>query len=108
MRVEGDITPSSRKRNLVEKLFKEVERITELEDGYSFQFSTQSQSVEKLVELITKERKNNSSVEFDFIFQQNEEPLLLQIKGSSAKDFVKRFVPRSLFASQMEYKNLDS
>jgi hypothetical protein len=99
---------TSRKQIMVEEYFKEVKQVTELDDGYSFQFPSKSQSIEKLVQLITKERKSNPSVEFDIIFQQNEEPLLLQIKGNSAKDFVKSFVPSSVFNSQMENKNLDS
>ena len=106
--LENGITASSNKRNLDEELSKEVERITELKDGYSFQFSAKSQSAQKLVDFITKEQKNNPSVVFDLVFQQNEEPLLLQIKGNSAKDFVKSVMPPSLLISKMENKNLDS
>ena len=106
--LENGITASSNKRNLDEELSKEVERITELKDGYSFQFSAKSQSAQKLVDYITKKQKNNPSVVFNLVFQQNEEPLLLQIKGSSAKDFVKSVMPPSLLISKMEDKNLDS
>ena len=99
---------TSRKQRLVEEYFKELKRVTELHNGYSFQFPSKSQSIEKLVQLITKEPKNNQSVEFDIIFQQNEELLLLQIKGNSAKDLVKSFVPNSVLNSLMENKNSDS
>ena len=106
--LENGITASSNNRNLDEELSKEVERITELKDGYSFQFSAKSQSAQKLVDYITKKQKNNPSVVFNLVFQQNEEPLLLQIKGNSAKDFVKSVMPPSLLISKMEDKNLDS
>ena len=48
---------TSRKQRLVEEYFKELKRVTELHNGYSFQFPSKSQSIEKLVQLITKEPK---------------------------------------------------
>ena len=84
---------------MFEEYFKEVEQVTELDDGYSFQFPAKSESVGKLVELITEERKNNPSIEFELIFEDNKGPLVLQIKGKAAKDFVRSFAPASLFKS---------
>lgn len=77
--------------------FKKVEQIAELNDGYSLQFAAKSESIEKLVEIITEERENNPSMEFELIFQHNEGPLVLEIKGDTAKVFVKRFLPSSFF-----------
>ena len=73
--------------------------MTELNDGYSFQFPAKSEPVEKLVELITEKQKNNPSVEFKLNFEENKGPLVLQIKGEVAKDYVKSFVPASIFKS---------
>ena len=91
-------SPSHRHR-MLEEYFKEVEQVTELDDGYSFQFPAKSESVGKLVELITEERKNNPSIEFELIFEDNKGPMVLQIKGKAAKDFVRSFAPASLFKS---------
>jgi hypothetical protein len=97
--LERSMTPSSpsHRQKMPEGYFKGVERVAELDDGYSFQFSAKSESVGKLVEFITEERKNNPSIEFELIFQQKEGPLVLQIKGNAAKDFVKSCAPSWLF-----------
>jgi hypothetical protein len=47
-----------------------------------------SEPTEKLLELIEAERKNNPSIEFEVIVQQNE--TVLQIKGDAVKDFVNK------------------
>ena len=65
--------------------------MTELNDGYSFHFPTKLKSVEKLVEFINYEQKNNPSIKFELIFQQEE--MVLQINGDVAKDFVKTWAP---------------
>ena len=50
---------------MLEEYLKKVEHVMELDDGYSFQFPSKWDSVGKLVEFITEERKNNPSVEFE-------------------------------------------
>ena len=59
-------TPDSKKNS--EEYFKGVDRVTELNDGYSFHFPTKSKPIEKLVELITDYQKNYPSVKFELIF----------------------------------------
>ncbi len=95
--LENSMISGSHRRKKADGHFKGVERVTELNDGYSFQFPARSESVEKLVELITEGRKHNPSIVFELIFQQNEGPLVLEIKGNAAKDFLKSCAPSWLF-----------
>ncbi len=95
-------SPSNRTKNKmhqkdIEEYFKEVERVIELDDGYSFQFLAKSKSIEKLTEFITLERKRCPSVEFELVFEQNLGPISLQIKGTDAKEFIKKYAPSWLF-----------
>lgn len=89
-------TPS-RRQLMLQEFFGEVKQLTELDVGYSFQFSADSESVGKLVELITEERKDNPSIEFEIIFEENKGPLVLEIKGETAKDYVKSLALASFF-----------
>ena len=84
------------RHKMLEEYFKKVEHVIELDDGYSFQFPSKWDSVGKLVEFITEERKNNPSVEFELNFEENKGPLVLQIKGEAAKNYVRSFVPASI------------
>lgn len=86
--------------------FKEAEQVTELNNGYSFQFPANSESIEKLVKIITEERKNNLWIEFELIFQHNEGPLVLEIKGNTAKDFVKSYIPSSFLVRKWKVKKI--
>lgn len=97
--LEKSMTPGSpsHRHKMLEEYFKEVEQVTELDDGYSFQFPSKWESVGKLVELITEERKNNPSIEFELIFEENKGLLMLRIKGEAVKDFVNSCAPASLF-----------
>jgi hypothetical protein len=89
--LEDSMTPTPDSKKNSEEYFKGVDQVTELNDGYSFHFPAKSKPVEKLVELITDEKKDNPSVKFELIFQQDE--MVLQIKGDVAKDFVKSWAP---------------
>ena len=73
------------RHKMLEEYFKEVE--LDMDDGYSFQFPSKWESVGKLVEIITEERKNNPSVEFRS-FSNKTKAACLQIKGEAAKDYV--------------------
>ena len=95
MTLDSGLLPYRHK--MPEEYFKKVEHVMELDDGYSFQFPSKWDSVGKLVEFITEERKNNPSVEFELNFEENKGPLVLQIKGEAAKDYVRSFVPASIF-----------
>lgn len=71
--------------------FKGVDRVKELIDGYSFHFPAKSERVENLVEFIRYEQKNNPTIKFELIFQQNE--TVLHIHGDLTKEFVKSWAP---------------
>jgi hypothetical protein len=59
-----------------------------IDDGYCFHFPAKSEPMEKLLELIKVERKNNPSIEFEVIVQKNE--TVLEIRGDAVKAFVNK------------------
>ena len=86
--LEDSMTQISRRQKNSEGYFKGVDELTELNDSYCFHIPAKSEPMEKLLELIEAERKNNPSIEFEVIVQQNEP--VLQIKGNAVKDFVNK------------------
>ena len=82
MTLDSGLPPHRHK--MLEEYFKDVELVIELDDGYSFQFPSKCDSVGKLVEFIKEERKNNPSVEFEIIFEENKGPLLASDKRRSS------------------------
>jgi hypothetical protein len=84
---EDSVTQISR-RQKNSGYFERIDEVTELNDGYCFHFPGKSEPMEKLLELIKVERKNNPSIEFEVIVQKNE--TVLEIRGDAVKAFVNK------------------
>lgn len=70
-------------------LFKAVEQVRELADGYAFRFSGSDEAATRLLEFMLAERRCCPFFTFELVFEPNAGSMWVQLRGSSAiKDFV--------------------
>lgn len=73
----------------VSTVFKGVEQVKELVDGYAFRFPGDGAWVGKLVEFIVSERACCPFFIFELVFGPNQGPVWLHLRGAEGvKDFV--------------------
>jgi hypothetical protein len=71
------------------KIFEESEQIRELDDGYAFCFSDNNNLAARLLAHILEERLCCPFFTFELVFEPNEGPIWLSLRGSAAiKEFV--------------------
>lgn len=76
----------------VSSLFQEAEQTLELDDGYAFRFPASDASAAKLLEFTLAERRCCPFFIFELVFEPNEGPLWLRLRGSAD---IKAFVASS-------------
>jgi hypothetical protein len=70
-------------------LFKAVEQVRELADGYAFRFSGSDAAATGLLEFILAERRCCPFFIFELVFEPNPGSIWVQLRGSTAiKEFV--------------------
>jgi hypothetical protein len=70
-------------------LFKAVEQVRELADGYAFRFSGSDASASSLLEFVLAERRCCPFFTFELVFEPNSGPIWVHLRGSSAiKEYV--------------------
>ena len=62
-------------------LFTQVSRVTELADGYAFQFPGTEEQIAQLLRFINAERQCCPFFVFELAFEQQEGPIWLRIRG---------------------------
>lgn len=73
----------------VDELFKEVEQVRELADGYAFRFSGSAATASRLLAFTLVERSCCPFFTFELVFEPNEGSIWLRLRGSEGvKDFV--------------------
>ena len=73
----------------VDELFKEVEQVRELADGYAFRFAGTAAMASSLLQFTLVERSCCPFFTFEFVFEPNEGPLWLRLRGAEGvKEFV--------------------
>lgn len=73
----------------VKDLFAAVEEVRELADGYAFRFSGSDTMAANLLEFTLAERRCCPFFTFGLVFEPNEGPIWVQLRGSAAvKEFV--------------------
>ena len=85
----------ARKETIRTTLLAHVQEVKELEDGYAFGFSEGSISGAQLLEFIEAERECCSFFTFELIFEPENGPVWLRLRGS---DEIKRFIEVELAA----------
>lgn len=73
----------------VSHLFKAVEQVRELTDGYAFRFSGSDGTAARLLEFVLAERRCCPFFTFELVFGPNVSSIWVQLRGSSA---IKTFV----------------
>jgi hypothetical protein len=70
-------------------LFKEVEQVRELADGYAFRFCGSAAMASRLLEFTLAERSCCPFFTFELVFDPNEGPIWVRLRGSEGvKEFV--------------------
>ena len=70
-------------------LFKEVEQVRELVDGYAFRFSGTATTANRLLAFTLIERSCCPFFTFEFVFEPNEGPIWICLRGTEGvKEFV--------------------
>lgn len=73
----------------VKDLFAAVEEVRELADGYAFRFPGSDTMAVSLLEFTLAERRCCPFFTFELVFEPNEGPIWVQLRGSAAvKEFV--------------------
>ena len=78
-----------RRDDLLAEFTAHVGEVNELADGYELRFPGSAEWVAKLTQFITDERACCSFITFELVFEPNEGPVWLRMRGS---DGVKSFV----------------
>ncbi len=74
---------AQRAQELIEQIFKHCRQVTELPDGYEFQFPGDEAMANRLIEFITFERKCCPFFTFELSFAPNQGPIGLRMRGSA-------------------------
>ena len=78
----------------LEEVFKGVQQVNELTDGYEFSFPESEEWTARLVEFISTERKCCPFFTFELAFEPNQGPILLRLRGGDGvKEFIKGMIP---------------
>ena len=79
-------------------MFKAVEQVEELVDGYAFRFAPDGQLASQLLSFILSERECCPFFTFELVFEPAEGPIYLRLRGpEGVKDFVKEaFYPGNI------------
>jgi len=73
----------------VADLFKEVEQVNELADGYAFRFAGNNSTATSLLNFTLVERSCCPFFTFELVFEPQQGPIWLQLRGGAGvKEFV--------------------
>ena len=87
---------ASREEELARDIFSNCQEVAELADGYAFRFPGDSEWATKLVEFIAFERKCCPFFTFELVFEPQEGPMWLRLKGPEG---VKSFIEQNFVAT---------
>jgi len=73
----------------VESVFKSVEQVKELADGYAYRFPGSEEWAARLMEFVLAERRCCPFFTFELVFEPNLGPIWLHLRGGQGvKEFV--------------------
>jgi hypothetical protein len=85
-----------REAEIADDLFRGCEQVEELADGYGFKFGDVEQWAGRLLSFVLEERKCCPFFIFDLLFEPQEGPIWLQLRGDER---VKLFVKENFLGS---------
>ena len=81
---------AARGEELTNGIFKAVEQVRELADGYAFRFPGEAGRVAQLTEFILTERACCPFFTFELTFEPNSGPIWLRLRGGAGvKEFIR-------------------
>jgi hypothetical protein len=84
---------AARKEAITRDLFANAERVDELPDGFAYQFPAGDPWPAKVLEFVAAERQCCPFFTFEIIFEPNDGPLRLRLRGSEE---IKAFIQAEL------------
>lgn len=82
-----------RQQEIASVLFKGVDAVSELADGYALAFPAADEWVERLFEFVSVERKCCPFISFELVFEPAQGPVRLRLRGGEGtKQFVKSWL----------------
>jgi len=84
---------AERKEAITQDLFTHAERVDELPDGFAYQFPASDPWPAKVLEFVAAERQCCPFFTFEMVFEPNEGPLWLRLRGSEE---IKAFIQAEL------------
>ena len=89
----SDREQTERRTLLSRQLLDGVQMIEELADGYAFSFPGEQDWITRLAEFVAFERKCCPFLSFELLFECNQGPIRLRLRGGdAAKQFVEQFL----------------
>lgn len=85
-----------REAEIANDLFRGCEQVEELADGYAFRFRGVEQWANRLLSFVLEERKCCPFFTFDLLFEPQEGPIWLQLRGDER---VKLFIKENFLSS---------
>lgn len=80
----------SRRLQIASDIFKDLEQVDELPDGYSFCFPGGEEVAARLLEFIAFERKCCPFMTFELVFESGQDQIQLRLRGpEGAKEFIR-------------------
>jgi len=81
---------AERKEAISRDLFAHADRVEELPDGFGFRFPAAEPWAAKALDFIAEEKRCCPFFTFELVFEPNDGPLWLRLRGSGAiKDFIR-------------------
>jgi len=85
----SDAQRAARGEEITQNLFKHVQQVKELADGYAYRFPRGEEWVSRLMEFILAERDCCPFFTFELVFEPNLGPLWLHLRGGQGvKEFI--------------------
>jgi hypothetical protein len=79
-----------RREALASNIYGDVEQVCELKDGYAFRYPGGEASAAKLLEFITFERRCCPFITFELVFEPDQGPVWLRLRGAAGiKEFIR-------------------
>jgi len=99
--------PDKQKRDrylyLINDYFRGLRQFGELFDGFYFEFPSNDEWINKVIEFVKFERKCCPFIKFEIIFKPNDGSIRINLRGSkNTKEYLKAWVPKRLFNRQLD------
>ena len=94
---------AARRETIAHDLFGQVERVVELDDGFACRFASADPWPAKVLDFIAAERRCCPFFTFEMVFEPDDGPLWLRLRGSAEiKSFLRDAFPAGLNGAESQ------